>query len=78
MTVIAMYFGVGGEFKGLTMGVVDNEIFNYDQCLNESLITTKLQGFDCTFNMISCRFLNEIDDKIYKKVKKIVFKTKVC
>lgn len=54
--------------KGLTLGFVNEEVSSMSDCTNHSLITAKVEGFDCALNKVSCRFIFEINDDIaYKR-----------
>jgi len=66
-TLIACY-AVGGNPKGLKLGIVNHEVESYKDCFNSSLITTIAKEDSCTLNKVSCRFMNEIDDSFMEKV----------
>lgn len=62
------YHSIGGNPKGLKLGVVDDEIESYNDCQNTSLITTFVHDYTCDLHKISCRVLSEITDDIAEKV----------
>lgn len=66
----SLYFGTGGELKGLPIGIVNNEVTRIDECFNGSLITTQIQGDDCRLNKISCRFIHELQGEYISEVVK--------
>lgn len=39
---------------------MNEEVSNWRDCYNESLVTTHVQDFECNFTKISCRYLKEI------------------
>lgn len=65
---VLLNYAIGGRIRDLSLGFVNNEVDSINQCFNESLRTTNLNGFECHLNKISCRFINEFDDEIAKKV----------
>lgn len=67
-SILLYHFAIGGNPIGLKIGVVNEEMKDFDQCENSSLVTTSRDGFDCNLNMISCRFLNRISEDIASKV----------
>lgn len=66
--VILFYSAVGGNPIGLKLAVVSDEIINYEECFNTSLITAHAENFECNLNKISCRFLTHFNDSIAEKV----------
>lgn len=66
-----MHFGVGGIIKGMQLGVVNDEVPNNNDCANSSLITFRREGVECVLNKVSCRFIQEFDEDIAKKVRSI-------
>jgi hypothetical protein len=69
-------WSVGGDPKGLKIGIVNNEETNYTSCQNTSHLTAiyKEEEFTCDLHMISCRFLDQLTEniatkKFYKKFK---------
>ena len=68
LQLFLFYHSIGGNPKGLKIGIVDEEITSYNECLNTSLITTFVHDSACDLHKISCRVLNEITDDIATKV----------
>lgn len=64
LQIVFFYLAIGGNPIGLKMGVVDDEIMNYEECFNSSLITTFVHDDTCDIQKVSCRFLNELDDSV--------------
>lgn len=64
LQIVFFYMAIGGNPIGLKLGVVDDEIMNYDECFNSSLITTFVHDDTCDLHKISCRFLHELNDSI--------------
>lgn len=62
------YYTIGGNPKGLKIGIVDHEIIDYSECNKDTLISTFSYDFTCDLYLISCRFLNELTDDIATKV----------
>lgn len=72
--MITLYYGVGGPLKGLRLGVVNQEITDYNYCLQESLNDTYYHDYECDLNKISCRLLNSINETVAEKVIEICSK----
>lgn len=68
LQVVFFYLAIGGNPIGLKMGVVNDEVTNYEDCFNSSLITTFVHDDTCDVHKLSCRFLNELNDSIAIKV----------
>lgn len=66
--IIGLHYSIGGDPKGLTLGIVDEEIRSYKDCMNISLQTFVKDNHDCHLHKISCRFIKEIDDDVAVKV----------
>lgn len=64
LQIVFFYMAIGGNPIGLKMGIVDDEVMNYDECFNTSLITTFVHGDECDWHKISCRFLHELGEDI--------------
>lgn len=64
LQVVFFYLAIGGNPIGLKLGVVDDEIMNYEECFNSSLITTFIHDDTCDLQKVSCRFIHELDDSI--------------
>lgn len=64
LQICFFYLAIGGNPIGLKMGVVDDEIVNYDDCFNSSLITAFIHDDTCDLHKISCRFLHELNDSV--------------
>ena len=67
-TVCFFYLAIGGNPKGLKIGIVDNEISSYQDCTDSSLITTFVHDGVCNLHKVSCRFLNSFDDSLAEKI----------
>jgi hypothetical protein len=65
---MSLNYGLGGKITNLRLGVINEEIQSYSECLNETLLAVDREGYDCKFERASCRFLNEIDDADIMKV----------
>jgi ABC-type Na+ efflux pump permease subunit len=59
---------MGGNPKGLKIGIVDKEIMDYSECDKSTLISTIPHDYTCDLHLISCRFLDELTDDIVTKV----------
>lgn len=58
-----LHYGIGGEIKGLTLGVVNDEVNSMNECFNKSLITYDLMpDSTCILHKTSCRFIHELLD----------------
>lgn len=68
ITIFCLQNTVGGNPKGLILGIVSGEIGSDAVCANSSLKTFELNETVCVLNKISCRFINEINDTVAIKV----------
>ena len=66
--LVCFYVAVGGNPIGLKLAVVNDEIVNYKDCMNSSLITTNVHDYTCDLNKVSCRFINQLNDSVAIKV----------
>lgn len=66
--IVAFYLAVGGNPIGLSLAVVSDEILNYEECFNKSLITTHAEDYECSLNKISCRFITHFNETVAEKV----------
>lgn len=64
-----MNFAIGGNVTGMILGIVNNEVEYMEQCFNSSLTTASFEGFECTLNKVSCRFINQLNDSELVKVR---------
>lgn len=64
LQIVFFYLAIGGNPIGLKIGVVDDEIMNYQDCFNTSLITTFVHDDTCDLHKVSCRFLNDLNDSV--------------
>lgn len=71
MGCISLHYGIGGTVKDLSLGFVNNEISSINECFNQTFYASEIKDFDCFIHKASCRFINEIDNNIIAKVKKI-------
>lgn len=62
------YWAVGANPTGLRIGIVNDEIFNHQECKNSSLLTAYAHDYTCDLNKISCRFIDEISDEYSDKI----------
>ncbi|CRK87266.1 CLUMA_CG001068, isoform A [Clunio marinus] len=67
ITCFCLHYAAGGRIKYLTIGIINNEVTNYKDCLNQSVSSVVPSGFDCILHKVSCRFINEFDDNIAEK-----------
>ncbi|KAL7037053.1 hypothetical protein ACKWTF_009054 [Chironomus riparius] len=67
--VICFVFGMGGNPKGLQIGIVNYEVTDQTIC-SEYLYSTNYEfnSTSCSFQRLSCYFLNEIQDESAMKV----------
>jgi hypothetical protein len=65
---ISGHFGLGGKIQGLSLGIVNEEVDSILDCSNKSSFAVERRGFDCSFDKISCRFINAIDGSQVEKV----------
>lgn len=54
------YLAIGDNPKSLKLGIVNEEIANWQDCYNTSLVTAQVYDYDCNLTKISCRYLKEI------------------
>lgn len=69
--MVCFYYGIGANPKGISLGIVSDEIESYEICSNRSLVTFQVDGYECYVNKISCRFINEINEKFAIKVRSV-------
>uniref|UniRef100_A0A182JPM5 Uncharacterized protein n=1 Tax=Anopheles christyi TaxID=43041 RepID=A0A182JPM5_9DIPT len=63
--LVSFYIAVGGNPKGLRLGIVNDEVTNIRQCFNESLITTYYrEDYDCDLYKVSCRFMEKLNRSV--------------
>lgn len=60
---------IGGNPVGLSLGIVNEELISYKDCLNNSLITATRHEESCDYHKLSCRFLNHLNDSVAIKVR---------
>jgi hypothetical protein len=68
MSCICLHFAVSDTINDQTLGVVNLEVNNSDVCFNDSLVTTKINNFDCMISKVSCSFIKNFDQKAAKLV----------
>jgi hypothetical protein len=68
LQIVFFYMAIGGYPIGLKFGVINEEVAQYEDCFNTSLITTIAHDDTCDLNKVSCRFLHELNDSIAVKV----------
>lgn len=59
---------MGGNPKGLKIGIINDEMANINDCSNRSLITHFVHDYSCDLQLTSCRFINEINQDIGEKI----------
>jgi hypothetical protein len=57
---LALHFAIGGRIKDIHVAIVNNEISSINDCLNKSMSVPKIDGFSCSLNKVSCRFIDEL------------------
>lgn len=65
---VCMQYAIGGNIKGLTLGIVNHEVTTVNECLNNSLMAFDVRGFHCKIHKLSCMFIDELHDNVAKKV----------
>jgi hypothetical protein len=68
LACVCGHYGSGGKLQDLSFGIVNDEVGSLSDCRNQSVLSVQLNNFQCTFEKISCRFINAIDDNEIKKV----------
>lgn len=68
MVILLIHFGFGGNFKDIKLGILNEEVPKYNNCLNESFVTISLHDFKCNLNKISCKFISSINSSSITKV----------
>lgn len=68
------YLAIGDNPKNLKLGIVNDEMDDYRQCYNQSLITTYAHDYTCDLNKLSCRYLSKIPPEIAEQVSTIMQK----
>ena len=54
----------------MKIGIVNEEVMNFQECQNSSLMTAVATEDSCDLFKISCRFIEELGDELAKKVSK--------
>lgn len=54
------FLAIGDNPKSLKLGIVNEEVANWQDCYNTSLVTAHLHDYECNLTKISCRYLKEI------------------
>lgn len=67
---------IGGNPVGLSLGIVNEELNSYQDCLNNSLITVERHEDSCDYHKLSCRFLHHLNDSVAIKVIILITKPK--
>lgn len=62
------YLAIGDNPKSLKLGIVNEEVPNWHDCYNSSLITAQVRDYECNLSKISCRYLKEISPELAKQV----------
>ncbi|XP_053672048.1 ABC transporter G family member 20 [Anopheles nili] len=63
--LVSFYIAVGGNPKGLRLGIVNEELTNIRHCFNESLMTTYYrEDYECDLYKVSCRFLEKLNRSV--------------
>ncbi|XP_058116541.1 ABC transporter G family member 20 [Anopheles ziemanni] len=63
--LVSFYIAIGGNPKGLRLGIVNEELTNIRQCFNESLVHTYYtDDYECDLYKVSCRFLEKLNRSI--------------
>jgi hypothetical protein len=62
--LVCFYIAVGGNPIGLKLAIVNDEIQNHSDCLNASLVTTRVNNDTCDLHKVSCRFINQINSSV--------------
>lgn len=62
------YLAIGDNPKNLKIGIVNDEVDSYEDCLNTSLVTTYVHDYECDLNKVSCRYLSKIPPDLTKQV----------
>lgn len=68
LQLICFYIAIGGNPVGLTLGIISEELNNYEDCFNESLVTTFQHDDTCDFYKLSCRFIHHLNESVAYKV----------
>ncbi len=62
--LVCFYVAVGSNPIGLKLAIVNDEVKNIAECMNKSLITTRISEDTCDLYKVSCRFINQINDSV--------------
>lgn len=67
-SLYCFYYAVGADPKGLKLGIISDEITDYSECFNKSLVTTSFNDTSCDLYKVSCSFINHLNDSVAFKV----------
>lgn len=62
--LVCFYVAVGSNPIGLKLAIVNDEVRNIADCMNSSLVTTRINNDTCDLNKVSCRFINQLNDSV--------------
>ncbi|XP_055325391.1 ABC transporter G family member 23 [Sitodiplosis mosellana] len=54
------YLAIGDNPKSLKLGIVNEEVPNWQDCYNNSLVTAQVYDYECNLTKVSCRYLRDI------------------
>ncbi|XP_075149557.1 ABC transporter G family member 20 [Haematobia irritans] len=56
------YMAVGKTPTNLKLGIVNDEVANWETCYGSNFKTVTIENDTCNFNMLSCRYIMGLDD----------------
>lgn len=68
LQLTCFYLAIGGNPRNLNIGIVNQEVMNFEDCANHTMITAMPHDDTCDLFKISCRFIDELGDELAKKV----------
>lgn len=65
-SVLLYHFAIGGNPIGLKIGIVNEEVPNFEDCANSTALAVipRVGKKDCKLKNLSCRYLNQIPDEV--------------
>lgn len=67
LCLLSFYLTIGSDPIGLKIGIVNNEVKSFSECLDPLLKMTTIDGFNCYVSKISCRFLANLNESVVEQ-----------
>ena len=68
LAVLSTCLSVSGSMSGLSLGIVNDEVTSFKDCLDSNYSAVTFDGKDCHLNKASCTFITNIDQSLVELV----------